>query len=310
MSHRRGLLAVLSILAMAGLIAAPAAGAAKHKKKKPLGSLTVVSSTAISPGAVNPGPLSATATCPSGRALSGGFEILGEPATFAGEVIESSRVGENGWRAAFLPTGEGQSVLAEVYCATKVKGAISTVAASQQLGTSVLSTASPTATCPQGQRLISGGFQNAVGAPTAPPTAYPTENRLAQPNAWRAGFIRGAGTSAADQFTTYAYCLKPPKPKKSGKAKKRKKVKTLPRVLTEVTATQQAPTSAGAQATATTPACSGTLRGVAGGFTTPLSESDVAVVQQARFVGGAWTVRVFQIAEPASGSFTAHEYCG
>ena len=307
MSFRRGSLAALSMLAMAGLIAAPVAGAAKSKKKK-LGSLTIVSATANSPGAVTPGPLSATATCPFGRALSGGFEATGPAGSLAPEIIESSRVGENGWRAAFLPTAEGQSILAEVYCA-KVKGSINTVAASQQLGTGLLASAAPTATCPQGRRLLSGGFQNAVGNPTSAPTAYPTANRMAQPNAWQAAFLRGT-PAAADQLTVYAYCRKPPKPKKSAKGK-RKKVKTLPRILTEVAASAQTPASDGAQATATTPACSGKRRGVAGGFTTPLSLDNAAVVQQARFLNGAWNVRVEQLSTtPTGGSFTAHEYCG
>jgi hypothetical protein len=311
MSFRRALLAGFSILAMASLIAAPVAGAAKgKKKKKPLGSLTVVSSTATSAGAVAPGPLGATATCPSGRALSGGFEVNGPPGTFTPEVIESSRVGDNGWRATYLPTATGQSLLAEVYCATKVKGSISTVSASQQLGAGVFSSANPTATCPTGQRLISGGFQNAVGDPTDPPSAYLTENRLVQPNGWRAGFLRGLSTATPDQLTVHAYCLKPPKGKKR-KGKKRKKVKTLPRVLTEVAAAAQTPASEDAVATATTPPCSGKLRGVAGGFTTPLSADNAAAVQQARFLNGVWNVRVRQLVPtPTPGSFTAHEYCG
>jgi hypothetical protein len=312
MSFRRAMLVAFSILAMAALIAAPAAGAAKgKKKKKPLGSLTVVSSIANSAGAVTPGPLSATATCPSGRALSGGFEVNGAPGSQVPEIIESSRVGDNGWRAAFLPTAEGQSLLAEVYCATKVKGAISTVTASQQLGGSTFSGAAPTASCPQGQRLISGGFQNAVGDPTDAPSAYLTENRLVQPNAWRAAFLRGLSATTADQLTVHAYCLKPPKGKKPGKGKKRKKVRTLPRALTEVATTAQTPTSEGASATATTPPCAGKLRGVAGGFTTPLAVGNAAPVVQARFFSGAWNVRVRQlVSSPGSGPFTAHEYCG
>lgn len=308
MSFRRGVLAGLSLLALTALIAAPAADAAKHKKKK-LGSLTVVSATATSPGAVAPGPLSATATCPSGRALSGGFDISGPPGSDFGVITESSRVGDNAWRATFLPTDFNQTVTAEVYCAN-VKGAISTVSSSQQLGPSFLTTVSPTATCPQGQRVISGGFQDSPADPTASPGAFATENKLVGPNGWQATFLRGGGPSTQDQVTVNAYCRKPPKGKKT-RSGKRKKVKTLPRILTEVATTTPTPSSEGASGTATTPPCSGKLRGVSGGFTTSLSNQDAGVIQAARFVNGAWNVRVVQVdSSPSGASFTAREYCG
>jgi hypothetical protein len=306
MKLRRGLLVTLAVVAGTALLVAPAAGAGKGKKKKG-GIFKVVSTTSNSPGAVSPGVLSATAFCPSGKAVSGGFDVLGvTPGSISPEVTESSRVGQSGWRASFVPTNEGQSILAEVYCA-KLKGSVTTAAGSQQLGTSASSTANPIATCPRNRQLISGGFQNALGSPPVP-TAFATQNRLIAKNVWQAGFIRlSPATGSADQLTAYAYCFKPPKPKKKSGAKR----KVLPRFLTELSATGQAPATGGAEATLTTQACPGKRRGVAGGFLTPLSFDSVPAVQQARFVNGVWNLRVRQVVSAAiATSFEAKEYCG
>jgi hypothetical protein len=309
MHARRALLAALAVLAGAALIAAPAAGAAKGKKKG--GVVKIVSAIATSSPAVAPGPLSATATCPSGRAISGGFEVVAAGVSLPPSVIESTRAGENAWRAAFLPTNEGQLLLVEVYCA-KLKGSVSTVSASQQLGADVDSTAAPAARCPASRRLISGGFNKAIADPAEPPSAFVTQSRLTAKNLWQVGFIRPISATSPDQLTAHAYCLKPPKPKQSGGKKKGKpKGKALPRVLQERTTVATAPTAPGGQGTATAPPCSGKRRGVSGGFTTSVSESSAGLIQQARFMNGLWSVRVTQVAPAtAGGPFTAHVYCG
>jgi hypothetical protein len=203
-----------------------------------------------------------------------------------------------------VPTNFGQSILAEVYCA-KLKGSVSSVAGSQQLGTSLSSTANPIATCPRNRRLISGGFQNTLGSDPVP-TAFATQSRLIAKNVWQAGFIRVApAVGSPDQLTAYAYCLKQPKKKSRGKAK------VLPRFLTELSATGQAPVAEGAEATLTTQACPGKRRGVAGGFLTPVTFDSAPAVQQARFVNGVWSLRVKQaVGSAIATSFEAKEYCG
>jgi hypothetical protein len=303
------LLVALAVLAGTALLAAPAAGAAKGKKKKKSGVIKIVSATATSAPAAGAGPLSATASCPSGRAVSGGFDVLGAPApALAPVVIESSRVGEKGWRASFLPTNVGQSVLAEVYCA-KLKGGVSTVAASQQLAANQFSSANPVATCPRRRQMISGGFQTVIGAPGSPPTAYATQNRMIDKGVWQAGFLRAITAPAPDQLTAYAYCLQLPKLKPTKLGAKPKTV--LPRFLTQVSARGQAPIPVGAEATLTTQACPGKRRGVAGGFLTPHTIDSRPAIQQGRLVNGLWTVRVRQ-AEPGAiaTSFEAKGYCG
>jgi hypothetical protein len=308
MKVRRGLLVTLAVVAGTTLIAAPAAGAAKGKKKKG-GVIKIVSATATSVTSAVPGPLSATASCPSGRAVSGGFDVLGATAVlFAPVVIESSRVGEKSWRASFLPSNGGQSLVVEVYCA-KLKGKITTVAGSQQLGASAFSTANPVASCPRRDRLISGGFQSVVGAPVAAPTAFATQNRSVGNGVWQAGFRRASAAAAPDQLTAYAYCLKLPKLKPTKLGAKPKTV--LPRSLTQVSATGPAPVVTGAEASLTTQACPGKRRGVAGGFLTPQTIDSVPAIQQARFVGGVWSLRVKQADPgPIQTSFEAKGYCG
>lgn len=109
-------------------------------------------------------------------------------------------------------------------------------------------TKSAIARCPNGQQLITGGFQRTNFASDG--GNYVTESRAVGSRAWKvsgSAFI-GSGTTGGGELTAIAYC--------SGSKK---------RILTEVSSAQ-APVAQGANGSATTPKCPGNLRLTTTGF--------------------------------------------
>jgi hypothetical protein len=109
-------------------------------------------------------------------------------------------------------------------------------------------TKSAIARCPKGQQLITGGFQRTNFASDG--GNYVTESRAVGTRAWKvtgSAFI-GTGTTGGGELTAIAYCVRSNK-----------------RILTEV-ASAPVPVAQGANASATTPKCPGSLRLTTTGF--------------------------------------------
>jgi hypothetical protein len=142
-----------------------------------------------------------------------------------------------------------------------------------------------TARCPRGQFLVSGGFQRTNFRSDG--GDYITESRMASKKAWTVtGSAYGTGQG---ELTAIAYCARMPKPK-----------------LTEVTSSP-APIGASQLASATTPACPGGKRLVAGGFSNG-SSPNAFFAEGTINRNNSFTARSYGFFGPAS-SLTAYGYC-
>jgi hypothetical protein len=305
MNSRRGLIAGLSLVAITGLMIAPATSAAKKKKSA---SFKVVSASATSPGAAAPGVLSATAICPpKTKAVGGGFVSSGPAGDDAALPVESVRVGETGWRTSGLPNDLGVTVTSIVYCA-KVKSKITEAQAAGTLGGTTFSTVAPEAACPRKTRLLAGGFSAASGASIS---VFIHESARQRSGAWGVKALRAVDGDPSP-VTAYAYCVKKPKVKGAKKAVSAKAPKSRPKPLLELFASGTLPATQYARATATTGPCPGKRKGISGGFSTPTpSTAHAPGIIQAQWVNGAWSVTALQFTPATNGGpFTAYGYCG
>jgi hypothetical protein len=148
-------------------------------------------------------------------------------------------------------------------------------------------TKSAIARCPNGQKLITGGFQRTnFGSDGGD---YITESRAVGSNAWKvtgSAFI-GSGTTGGGELTAIAYC-----------ASSRK------RILTEVNSAT-VPVAQGANASATTPKCPGSMRLTSTGFA--LDSRNAFYAGNSIDGGDTTTANAFGYFGPAN--LTAYGYC-
>jgi hypothetical protein len=148
-------------------------------------------------------------------------------------------------------------------------------------------TQSAIARCPNGQKLITGGFQRTnFGSDGGD---YITESRAVGSNAWKvtgSAFI-GSGTTGGGELTAIAYCARSQK-----------------RILTEVKSAP-APVAQSANASVTTPACPGNMRLTSAGFA--LDSRNAFYVGNSIDGGDTTTANAFGYFGPAN--LTAYGYC-
>jgi hypothetical protein len=146
---------------------------------------------------------------------------------------------------------------------------------------------SAVARCPNGQRLITGGFQRTnFGSDGGD---YVTESRAVGTNAWRvtgSAYI-GSGTTGGGELTAIAYCSKAKRP-----------------ILTEV-ASAPVPVADHMNAAATTPTCPGNLRLTTTGFA--LDSRNAFYAGSSLNNDGTSTANAFGYLGPAN--LTAYGYC-
>jgi hypothetical protein len=142
-----------------------------------------------------------------------------------------------------------------------------------------------TASCPNGQFLVSGGFQRTDFRSDG--GDYVTESHASGPRAWVvSGHAYGTGSG---ELTAIAYCARMKQP-----------------ILTEV-ASSPAPVGTGSAATTTTPACPSGNRLITGGFS--LNGSTNALFAQGSFnPDGTWSASGYGFFGAAP-QLTAYGYC-
>jgi hypothetical protein len=142
------------------------------------------------------------------------------------------------------------------------------------------------ATCPRGQKVISGGHLSTQFFPGK--GVYATESRRLTPTSWIAtGF--GVPTGKGGSMTALAYCI-------AGKKQ----------FLSE----RQAPATvaAGGVATATTPSCPRSKPLAVGGFSGPANGA-VRFFDPRATPGGAWSASGYGLPALGGGPITAYGYC-
>jgi hypothetical protein len=143
------------------------------------------------------------------------------------------------------------------------------------------------ARCPKGQQLITGGFQRTNFASDG--GNYITESRAVGTNAWKvtgSAYI-GSGTTGGGELTAIAYCSRSKR-----------------RILTEVSSAP-APVAQGANGTATSPKCPGSLRLTTTGFA--LDNRNAFYAGSSVNGGDTTTANAYGFFGPAN--LTAYGYC-
>jgi hypothetical protein len=143
-----------------------------------------------------------------------------------------------------------------------------------------------TATCPNGQFLVSGGFQRTNFRSDG--GDYITESRMASKKSWTVtGSAYGDGQG---ELTAIAYCARMSKPK-----------------LTQVSSSP-APIAASQLASTTTPSCPKGRRLVAGGFSNGGGSPNAFFAEGTINQNNSFTARSYGFFGPAS-NLTAYGYC-
>jgi hypothetical protein len=143
------------------------------------------------------------------------------------------------------------------------------------------------ARCPKGQQLITGGFQRTNFASDG--GNYITESRAVGTNAWKvtgSAYI-GSGTTGGGELTAIAYCSRSKR-----------------RILTEVSSAPT-PVAQGANGTATSPKCPGSLRLTTTGFA--LDNRNAFYAGSSVNGGDTTTANAYGFFGPAN--LTAYGYC-
>jgi hypothetical protein len=190
---------------------------------------------------------------------------------------------QRGWHVTPVLYGGGgsRSVTLQVVCGPRL-GPVSSPHSTVFVGPG--QTATATATCPRGNRLLAGGFQRTNFVTRG--GNYVTESRASSDRSWQVS--GSAFGNFGGELTAIAYCLR------SGA-----------QLVSEVASQTALPHEA--SATATTPACPPGSSTVAGGFST--SPTGAALVSSAYFNGdGSWSATAFNEFGPDA-TLSAHAYC-
>jgi hypothetical protein len=185
-------------------LAVGAAPAAAKKKKKPRASLgPVVTVTSTGPIVPTGSASSATATCPAGtQAVGGGYTSTFNAANKSA-IFESYRSAGNTWTAsAVVGVGSG-GVSAFGYCRKSNRPILDVPASASLSGGGPPVPARPSATCPPGTRLISGGFQSTRIATSV---GFPFDNFSPSAGTWAIRMFNSSNMGPLT-VTAHAYCI-------------------------------------------------------------------------------------------------------
>src|SRR3954454_7860859 len=232
-----------------------------------------------------------TVRCPGKRSLPYSGGMVTDPLGSDGEGVyphSYERLGvQRGWHVTpvlYAPTVQrsaSRSVTLQVVCRPRL-GPVSSPHNTVFVGPGQTRTA--VATCPKGNRLLSGGFQRTNFV--ARGGNYVTESRAASDRSWQVS--GSAFGNFGGELTAIAYCLRSGVP-----------------LVSEVTSEASLPDES--SATATTPPCPPGSSIVAGGFTA--SPPGPALVSSAYFNPvGSWSATAFNEFGPAA-AISARGYC-
>ena len=232
-----------------------------------------------------------TVRCPGKRSLPYSGGMVTDPLGSDGEGVyphSYERLGvQRGWHVTpvlYAPTVQrsaSRSVTLQVVCGPRL-GPVSSPHSTVFVGPGQTRTA--VATCPKGNRLLSGGFQRTNFV--ARGGNYVTESRAASDRSWQVS--GSAFGNFGGELTAIAYCLR-----------------SRTALVSEVAANTELPFDE--SATATTPACAPGSQMVGGGFTT--APSGPALVSSAHFNGdGSWSATAFNEFGPDA-TLSARGYC-
>jgi hypothetical protein len=232
-----------------------------------------------------------TVRCPGKKALPYSGGMLTDPLGPNGDGVyphSYERLGvQRGWHVTpvlYAPTLQGsvsRSVTLQVVCGPRL-GPVSSPHSTVFVAPGQTRTA--TATCPRGNRLLTGGFQRSNFITRG--GNYVTESRAATDRSWQ---VSGSAFGKfGGELTAIAYCLR-----------------SRSALISEVASQTSLPV--GQSATSTTAACPPGSLMVAGGFST--SPTGPALVSSAYFnPDGSWAATAFNEFGPAA-TLSAHGYC-
>jgi hypothetical protein len=232
-----------------------------------------------------------TVRCPGKRSLPYSGGMVTDPLGSDGEGVyphSYERLGvQRGWHVTpvlYAPTlqrSASRSVTLQVVCGPRL-GPVSSPHNTVFVGPGQTRTA--VATCPKGNRLLSGGFQRTNFVTRG--GNYVTESRAASDRSWQVS--GSAFGNFGGELTAIAYCLR-----------------SRTSLVSEVSSDSELPMEE--SATATTPACPSGSQMIGGGFTT--LPSGPALVSSAHFNGdGSWSATAFNEFGPDA-TISARGYC-
>jgi len=143
-----------------------------------------------------------TARCPSGQFLvSGGFQRTNFRSDGGDYITESRMASNKSWTVTGSAYGTGQGELTAIaYCARMGKPKLTQVTSGPApIGASQLASTT-TPSCPNGRRLVAGGFSNGGGSPNA----FFADGTINQDNSFTARSFGFFGP--ASNLTAYGYC--------------------------------------------------------------------------------------------------------
>lgn len=276
---RRGLGWAVMTLAVIGVVAVTGVAVGGKRLK------TSSETTSIAPGENG----SATARCKEGtKAVSGGFEtqLTNAGASFIPfQVTQSNRSAGREWTAvAHNQSGEPGDLTSFAYCRDE---RVETVSEAATLSPVDFETLSPR--CPQGTKVISGGFAAEPITPNPTPVLTISESRKVGKRTWEVSAF--ANGNEEGDLAAYAHC------------REGKKLKTKQ---------SSAPLSSDADESAVIEArCKRKQRVVSGGFGSPDdSGGDTPVVFTSKKAGRrSWGVGAFVGITGNPTEVTAYAYC-
>ena len=232
-----------------------------------------------------------TVRCPGKRALPYSGGMVTDPLGPNGEGIyphSYERLGvQRGWHVTpvlyspGLQRSAGRSVTLQVVCGPRL-GPVSSPHSTVFVGPGQTRTA--TATCPRGNRLLSGGFQRTNFVTRG--GNYVTESRASSDRSWQVS--GSAFGNFGGELTAIAYCLR-----------------SRGTIVSQASSETYLPVNQ--SATTTTPACPPGATMVGGGFAT--MPSGPALVSSAHFnPDGTWSATAFNEFGPDA-TLSAYSYC-
>ena len=196
--------------AFSGTSAVTAYAYCRRAAKHPISDVTGTASVAAS-GA----PGTATATCPSGRLIGGGFQSTVGPGNAQVALVEvNASTSSSTWTTTAVANGSGpQTLTAHAYCMRRVRAPVLVSASSSGNVALRESVTATTPRCPISKkkrkrrprrRLSAGGYSSSIGTPTGP-VGILSESRLG-PVGWIATDVNGT-TPGTISVTSQGICF-------------------------------------------------------------------------------------------------------
>jgi len=197
--------------AFSGTSAVTAYAYCRRAAKHPISDVT---GTASIPASGAPG--TATATCPAGRLIGGGFQSTVGPGSSQVALVEvNASTSSSTWTTTAVANDLGpQTLTAHAYCMKHIRQPLLVSAASSGNVANRESVTATTPRCPISKkkrkrrprrRLSAGGYSSSIGTPTGPVSIL-SESRLG-PVGWIATDVNGATTPGTISVTTQGICV-------------------------------------------------------------------------------------------------------